>query len=90
MKLVPINLTKYQLMMAKEDSNKELTDLQEVTWSSREGVRQGSERRSGQDRRSMGGRRCITVPDMRSGFDRRSGKNKGKVRLVITGRAIDI
>ncbi len=76
-------------IMAKEDSNHELTDGQEVTWSSRQGVRQDSERRSGQDRRSMGGR-CITVPDMRSGFDRRSGKSKGKVRLIITGRAMDI
>jgi|GEM_PF-2006641 len=61
-----------------------------VTWSSRKIDERGpSERRTGQDRRQMKGR-VITVPDMRSGIDRRSGEDRRKVRLTITGRAMDI
>lgn len=76
--------------MAKEDSNLESKDGQDVVWSSRQQVRSGPERRSGEDRRQHAGGRVITVPDMRTGIDRRSDSNRRKVRLTITGRAIDI
>ena len=74
--------------MAKDDMNTEQLE-DDVTWSSRKRVRSGKDRRSGQDRRQMSGR-LITVPDMRSGIDRRSGQDRRKVRLVITGRAMDV
>lgn len=61
----------------------------EVTWSSKKRVRSGQDRRSGEDRRQMTSR-AITVPDMRSGLERRSGHDRRKVRLVITGRAINL
>ncbi|NVJ62002.1 MAG: hypothetical protein HWE27_16540 [Gammaproteobacteria bacterium] len=52
--------------------------------------RRAGDRRSGIDRRQLKGR-SITVPDMRSGFDRRANDERRKtVRLTITGRPIDI
>lgn len=74
--------------MTKEDSNIEAFDTQEVVWSSKQ--RASADRRSGVDRRQQAGGRVITVPDMRSGIDRRASGNRRKVRLTITGRAIDI
>ncbi len=63
---------------------------EEVIWSSEHQIRGTDERRSGIDRRQYSGR-CITVPDMRAGADRRSGNDRrNKVRLTITGRAIDV
>ncbi len=63
---------------------------EEVLWSSEHKLRRDSDRREGIDRRQYQGR-SITVPDMRSGSDRRSGKDRReKVRLTITGRAMDI
>ncbi len=67
-----------------------VTDQEEVEWTSVAVERREDDRRSGIDRRQVSGR-SITVPDMRSGFDRRSGEDRRKkVRLTITGRAIDI
>ena len=64
--------------------------VDEVQWSSEHQVRRSDERRSGIDRRQYKGR-GITVPDMRAGHERRaSADRRGKVRLTITGRAIDI
>ena len=63
---------------------------EEVTWSSEHQIRGSDDRRSGIDRRQYSGR-SITVPDMRAGADRRSGKERrNKVRLTITGRAMDV
>lgn len=63
---------------------------EEVKWSSEQQANKADERREGMDRRRYKGR-SITVPDMRSGVDRRAGAPvKGKVRLTITGRAMDI
>lgn len=66
------------------------TLIEEVQWSSDHQVDKADERREGAERRRYKGR-SITVPDMRSGIDRRAGTTaKGKVRLTITGRAMDI
>ncbi len=75
--------------MAKKDSDRQSCE-DSVTWTSRKAdERDEEDRRSGQDRRQMSGR-TITVPDMRSGIDRRTGEDRRKVRLTITGRALDI
>jgi hypothetical protein len=74
--------------MANDDLNKELSDEQEVIWSSRQRESAGQERRSAPDRRQMTGR-AINVPDMRHGNDRRAGEDRRKVKLTITGRAMD-
>ena len=63
---------------------------EEVLWSSEQQVRNENDRRETMDRRQYRGR-SITVPDMRSGYDRRTGgERREKVRLTITGRAMDI
>jgi hypothetical protein len=63
---------------------------EEVIWSSEHQIKGADERRSGIDRRQYSGR-SITVPDMRAGANRRSGKDRrNKVRLTITGRAMDV
>ncbi|WP_196137254.1 hypothetical protein [Aliikangiella sp. G2MR2-5] len=74
--------------MAKDDMSIDSLE-DEVLWTSRKKARSGKDRRSGVDRRQLSGR-MITVPDMRSGIDRRSGEDRRKVRLVITGRAMDV
>ena len=75
--------------MANNDSEQETRD-NEVTWSSQKrDERSANDRRSGSERRQMKGR-TITVPDMRSGIDRRNGEDRRKVRLTITGRAMNI
>ena len=62
----------------------------DVEWTDVAADRRFQERRSGFDRRQVQGR-AITVPDMRSGSDRRKGAERRKtIRLTITGRAIDI
>ncbi|WMS88205.1 hypothetical protein [Pleionea litopenaei] len=68
----------------------EVTDKDDVEWSSVAVERRGEDRRTGIDRRQFKGR-SITVPDMRSGIDRRQQNDRRKmVRLTITGRAMDI
>ena len=63
---------------------------EEIQWSSEKQIRGSEDRRSSIDRRQYSGR-GITVPDMRTGSDRRSGsERRGKVRLTITGRVMDI
>jgi len=74
--------------MAEDDMSADLAE-EDVTWSSKKRVRSGKDRRAGSDRRQMTSR-AITVPDMRSGIERRSGQDRRKVRLVITGRAINV
>lgn len=65
---------------SKEDSH----------WSSEPQIRGSSDRRAQAERRELNGR-SITVPDMRSGYDRRhTDARRRKVRLVITGRAMDV
>jgi len=61
----------------------------EVVWSSEHQIKRTEERREGIDRRQFNGR-SITVPDMRAGTDRRSGQDRRKVRITITGRAMDV
>lgn len=68
--------------MAKDSAEK-------VVWSSEQQTRSTDDRRIGTDRRQYKGR-SITVPDMRAGNDRRAGNERRKVRLTITGRAIDV
>ncbi|MGX5174625.1 hypothetical protein ACUR5C_11450 [Aliikangiella sp. IMCC44653] len=75
--------------MAKKDIDM-VKPEDKVTWTSEKiAERSGEDRRTGEDRRQLSGR-AITVPDMRSGIDRRTGEDRRKVRLTITGRAIDI
>ena len=75
--------------MAEKETDKD--SIEKVTWSSQKlDERSANDRRSGSDRRQVKGGRMITVPDMRSGLDRRTGEDRRKVRLTITGRAIDI
>jgi hypothetical protein len=74
--------------MANDELETGLNDDQEVIWSSRQRERNNSERRAAPDRRQMAGR-AINVPDMRAGNDRRSGADRRKVKLTITGRAMD-
>ncbi len=67
-----------------------INSTEEVIWSSEHSIRGSDDRRSGIDRRQYTGR-SITVPDMRAGGDRRHGSDRrGKVRLTITGRAMDV
>jgi len=67
---------------------KNLTD--DVKWSSEQQIRSTDERRSGIERRQYKGP-SITVPDMRAGHNRRTGdERRDKLRLTITGRAIDV
>ena len=63
---------------------------EEVIWSSEHQIKASNERRVGVDRRQFNGR-SITVPDMRTGGDRRSGNDRrSKLRITITGRAMDV
>ncbi len=62
---------------------------EEVQWSSDVVERRQDDRRSGFERRQLQGR-SITVPDMRSGKDRRDDDRRKMVRLTITGRAMDV
>ncbi|MCF6194422.1 MAG: hypothetical protein L3J46_08850 [Kangiellaceae bacterium] len=63
---------------------------EDLHWSSDPQVRNPTDRRASAERRQFNGR-SITVPDMRSGLERRCGnERRRKVRLVITGRAMDI
>jgi len=63
---------------------------EESQWSSSPSARSVGDRRSGIDRRQVNAR-SITVPDMRAGQERRMGnERRKKVRLTITGRAMDI
>lgn len=63
---------------------------EDAQWSSDPKLRSSSDRREGVERRQFNGR-SITVPDMRSGLERRTGEERRrKVRLTITGRAMDI
>ena len=78
--------------VASNDSNSnDLADT--VEWSTECQVHQTDERRSfdrreGADRRQHAGR-SITVPDMRKN-DRRMSGDRRRVRLTITGRAMDV
>ena len=67
-----------------------INSKEEVVWSSEQQVNRSKERRSGLERRQYAGRRSITVPDMRSGDERRCDDTPKKIRLTITGRAMDV
>ena len=75
--------------MKIDEVNSGTAEEQDVSWSSIQQERTKTDRRNRVDRREMGSR-VITVPDMRSGVDRRNGIDRREVRLVITGRAIDV
>ncbi len=62
-------------------------DNEEVVWTPTMPDRRLADRRSGLDRRDINGR-GMNVPDVRNGSDRR-GNDRRKVRLTITGRAMD-
>lgn len=67
--------------------SKMLSENEEVTWTPTMPDRRLADRRTGIDRRAVNGRQ-MTVPDLRSQQDRR-GEDRRKVRLTITGRAIN-
>lgn len=58
-----------------------------VVWTPNMPDRRLTDRRNGIDRRAVNGRQML-VPDMRAGDDRRSDDRR-RVRLTITGRAMD-
>ncbi len=63
----------------------------DINWSDVAVDNRVEERRSGIDRRQYEGARAMTIPDMRSGEDRRkNGERRKVVRLTITGRAMDV
>jgi len=91
------DLTGTDLMDFDLDSREsDLTDCKpkdNVVWSNEYQVQNIDERRSfdrreGADRRQHAGR-GITVPDMRIN-DRRMANNRRRVKLTITGRAMDV
>ncbi len=60
---------------------------EQVVWTPDMPDRRVNDRRSGVDRRQVNGR-PVNVPDMRATNDRR-GEDRRKVRLTITGRALN-
>ena len=79
--------------MTKNLADCDLSDDDIVQWSTEYQVqnideRRSFERREGADRRQHAGR-SITVPDMRKS-DRRMAGERRRVRLTITGRAMDV
>jgi hypothetical protein len=66
---------------------KAVPDDEQVVWTPDMPDRRVSDRRSGIDRRQVNGR-TMNVPDLRSESDRR-GPDRRKVRLTITGRALN-
>ncbi len=63
-------------------------DDERVIWTPNMPDRRLNDRRAGIDRRAVNGRQ-MTVPDMRGDNERRS-EDRRRVRLTITGRAIDV
>lgn len=63
-------------------------DDERVIWTPNMPDRRLNDRRAGIDRRSVNGRQ-MTVPDMRDERERRAADRR-RVRLTITGRAIDV
>lgn len=66
---------------------KQKLDDEEVVWTPNMPDRRLTDRRTGIDRRAVNGRQMV-VPDLRASNDRRADDRR-KVRLTITGRAID-
>lgn len=64
------------------------SDDEAVVWTPTMPDRRLADRRSGIDRRAVNGRQ-MSVPDVRTGDDRRSDDRR-RVRLTITGRALDV
>ncbi len=76
-------------MMSIENKMPE-TESEIITWSTQMTDRRKQDRRTMQDRRRMSGEtRSLKVPDLRKGADRRQGDRRTKVKLIITGRAVD-
>lgn len=71
----------------QQEQNTDVDD--DVVWTPKMADRRLSERRSGFDRRSINGR-TVTVSDRSHPNDRRGKEERRKVRLTITGRAIDV
>lgn len=66
------------------------TESETIIWSTQMPDRRNQDRRSMQDRRRMSGEtRSVKVPDLRKGADRRQQDRRKKIRLTITGRAVD-
>lgn len=63
------------------------SDDEAVVWTPNMPDRRLADRRSGVDRRAVNGRQMV-VPDLRSSDDRR-GVDRRRVRLTITGRAMN-
>lgn len=70
--------------MGSEDETRR--DEESVVWTPNMPERRLSDRRNGVDRRNVNGR-AVAVPDLRAQDDRRA--NDRRVRLTITGRALD-
>ena len=74
--------------MENDDTKSDQDDELGVSWSSHQKVRSSNDRRANSDRRLLTGR-AISVPNMRVGHERRADKDRRKVKLTITGRAMD-
>lgn len=72
-------------MVAVQDNNG--PDDEQVVWTPDMPDRRVNDRRTGIDRRNVNGRQ-LNVPDLRAQSDRR-GEERRKVRLTITGRALN-
>ncbi len=64
-------------------------DNETIIWSNRAPDRRKLNRRSLQDRRFSGEARALKVPDLREGAVRRQQERRKKVKLIITGRALE-
>ncbi len=63
---------------------------EDVVWKTEMPDRRFQDRRTLQERRMMSGEnRSLKVPDLRKGNDRRTNNRRRKVKLIITGRAVD-
>jgi hypothetical protein len=65
----------------------DVPDDEQVQWTPDMPDRRANDRREGIDRRQVNGRQ-MNVPDLRESSDRR-GEERRKVRITITGRALN-
>lgn len=64
---------------------------EEIVWSNATLERRKTDRRHADSRRKMSGEKMVLkVPNLRKENDRRSNDRRKKVKLIITGRAVEV